>query len=424
MKKMVCVIIASVFMISMILAAGNSENTTASDGKIELRISWWGGDARHEKYRQMLDNYELKNPGIKIVREFSGFDGYFDKLAVQAASNNLPDVVHMHLTKVSDYAERGALLPLDDFVENGTIDLSNFNQAIIDSGKIDGKIYMVTLGNSITGCYYNETELERLGFNAPDMDWTWEECFDYCVAVKKKLNANTWVIYDGSTNDTAFDFYLRQKGKSLYTSDGKLGFEKQDLIDWLEMWQKFRDAGITPPMAITAEEVMDAHGDSLLAKKRVLMRIFPANQLAIYQGYMTDILNIVRVPGSKMGNGEFVEGAYVSIANNTKYPEESAKLINYLVNDEDAVKIFGAEHGALGSSKMNEVLMPYLSDANKIVIEFTQYASQYSSPRNAVPASGAEVTKLLTVAGQSVGFGTPVEKAADEFFSQAEKVLK
>ena len=132
-----------VFLMILSFAFGGGTGEASDDGKIDLRVSWWGGDARHEKYRQMLDHYEELHPEVNIIREFAGFDGYFDKLTVQAASGSMPDVVHMHLTKVADYASRGALLPLDEYVESGIIDLSEFNQAIIDSGKVDGKIYIV-----------------------------------------------------------------------------------------------------------------------------------------------------------------------------------------------------------------------------------------------------------------------------------------
>ena len=104
-------------------------------------------------------------------------------------------------------------------------------------------------------------------------------------------------------------------------------------------------------------------------------------------------------------------------------PEEAAKIINYLLNDETAVSIFGAEHGALGSAKMNEFIKPQLSEANQIVIDFTQYASQFSTPRNNVPAGGSEINSLLNRAAESVGFGTDIETAVNEFFDLAENAL-
>lgn len=428
MKKFMSLVLIYLLAVSFVFGGGQSENTSngADDGTTEVRVSWWGGDTRHEKYRQMLDHYEELNPGIKIIREFSGFDGYFDKLTVQAASGNMPDVVHMHLTKVADYASRGALLPLDEYVESGIIDLSEFNQAIIDSGKVGDTIYMVSLGNSITGMYANETKLAELGFELPENDWTWEECFEYCKAVQAKLPDGSYALQDSSrlNSDTAFDFFLRQRGKCLYSADGQLGFEKQDMIDWFNMWKEFREAGITPPMSLTTSEGDFTHGDSLLAKGRVLFATGPANQLAIYQDYMTDKLVMVRIPGQDTGmNGEFVEGAYISIGANSKHPEEAAKIINYLLNDETAVSIFGAEHGALGSAKMNEFIKPQLSEANQIVIDFTQYASQFSTPRNNVPAGGSEINSLLNRAAESVGFGTDIETAVNEFFDLAENAL-
>jgi len=425
MKRLMVLVCLTVMLASIVFAAGTAEQKVSETSKTEVRVSWWGGDPRHEKYRLMLDEYEKQNPNITVTREFSGWDGYFDKLAVQAASGNLPDVIHMHLTKVSDYAKRGAMLPLDDLVAKKIIDLTDFNQAIIDSGKIDGKIYMITLGNSITGCYYNTTVLKELGMTPPSIDWTWDTMYEYAKQVKEKLNQkNVWVVDDASMVDTAFDYFLRQRGKGLYSPDGKLGFNKQDMIDWFQMWRKFREAGITPPMTVVAEQVSDTHGDSLLAHRGVIMKISPANQLAIYQGYMKDELSFLRVPNSGTGmNGEFVEGAYIGISSNTKNAEEAGKVINFLVNSPEATLIFKAEHGALGSAKMNEFILPQLSEANRKVIEFTQYASQFAVPRVDTPMNGNEVVKLLTIAAQDVGYGTDINRAVDNFFTLASRIL-
>ena len=49
---------------------------------------------------------------------------------------------------------------------------------------------------------------------------------------------------DGSANEPALDNWLRQRGKALYTADGKLGSDADDMIEWFQLWDDFRDAGL------------------------------------------------------------------------------------------------------------------------------------------------------------------------------------
>ena len=64
--------------------AGNSaqkaDTPEQSLEKIELRMSWWGSQERHDKTLAAIELFEKQNPGVTITGEYSGFDGYMDKL--------------------------------------------------------------------------------------------------------------------------------------------------------------------------------------------------------------------------------------------------------------------------------------------------------------------------------------------------------
>ena len=70
-------------------------------------------------------------------------------MATQAAGRNLPDLVQMDYGYIFDYARRRALLPLDEFVGK-QLDLSGFTPQSVDGGRVDGKIYGVSLGLNST----------------------------------------------------------------------------------------------------------------------------------------------------------------------------------------------------------------------------------------------------------------------------------
>ena len=71
-------------------AADKTEAAKGSGETVELRISWWGSDARHEATLQVLDLFMEKYPNIKVSAEYQGFDGYHDKLVTQISSGTEP----------------------------------------------------------------------------------------------------------------------------------------------------------------------------------------------------------------------------------------------------------------------------------------------------------------------------------------------
>ena len=91
-------------------------------------------------YNEICDRFEAENPNIKVMREPMSWSDYWTKMSTQVAGGNAPDMFGMHPQYAADYALRGALLEIQPYVDNGTIDLSKFSDAIIDSGKYKDKL--------------------------------------------------------------------------------------------------------------------------------------------------------------------------------------------------------------------------------------------------------------------------------------------
>ncbi|MCM2675359.1 extracellular solute-binding protein [Alkalicoccobacillus plakortidis] len=95
MKKKWLFLSASVLTASLALAAcsggatdtggGSSDGENGSDEQVKLRMSWWGSQERHDMTFKIIEMYEKENPNVKIEPEFTGWDGYFERMAAQAA---------------------------------------------------------------------------------------------------------------------------------------------------------------------------------------------------------------------------------------------------------------------------------------------------------------------------------------------------
>jgi len=160
---------------------------TQGQGTIELQLTWWGSQTRHDKTIEVIELFEAEHPDIDIIYEFSNFTDYWTLLSTKAASDSLPDVMQHDYAYLAEWALRGQLMPLDDFIADGTIDVSNIAQSIIDSGKIDGQTYGLSLGSNSQAFILDVDAFAAAGLDLPSPDWTWQEFEETVLKLHEEL---------------------------------------------------------------------------------------------------------------------------------------------------------------------------------------------------------------------------------------------
>ena len=105
-------------------ASSGEGSEEAASGSIQLRMTWWGSQTRHDLTTKVIKLFEEKHPGITIKPEYSGWDGYFDKLTTQVAGSNAPDIVQMDYAFLTDFARRGALLDLTPYRAKSSVQMT------------------------------------------------------------------------------------------------------------------------------------------------------------------------------------------------------------------------------------------------------------------------------------------------------------
>lgn len=189
-NKLLAVLLTGAMAMSM-GACGNggasTDNTQkkGSDDQVTIKITWWGGDARHEATQKVLDLYTESHPNVKFEAIPAGWDGYFEKLSTQAASGSMPDIVQMDYLYISTYAKNNSLADLSEYVDSGVIDTSTIDKNIMKTGDSNGKTVGIPLSTTALAVTYNPTVIEQAGAEVPSDDWTWD---DY-ITLNEKLQS-------------------------------------------------------------------------------------------------------------------------------------------------------------------------------------------------------------------------------------------
>lgn len=443
-RKFLLILTSVVLLLSLAACAGGSNNQDASSSPsqsqqpsgsdpaagspdpVELRVAWWGGEGRHALWNQAIDKFQEKYPYITVRREFTDISAFFDKLNTQMAGGAAPDVMTMARKFSNDYIQRGQLMALDDMVASGEIDLSDFSQGVIDSGVLQGSNYMISIGSIVSGTFLNTGIFERAGVELPSFDWTWDEFIDKTKELQAKLPNDMWASADYSMDEYEFRAFFLSRGKDMYTTDGQLGFEKQDMIDWLTIWESLRQAGVLPPPEVQAEYPAEIPEQGMFGLGKVAMLMRPQNQFNANQIVMEDNIDIVRIPtGTDRNLGQDLDGTHISIYAKTEHPKESALLIDYLLNDPDAAQILKLEYGPRGNPSINSIVKPSLTEPETEAVDFFEKVADIAHTPNLPPAGNAEIVSAFKLAGEQVAFKQKtIEQAVNDFFAEADKVLK
>ncbi|WP_042198741.1 ABC transporter substrate-binding protein [Paenibacillus camerounensis] len=442
-KKGIFLALSSVLLIATAACSsggGNSggqstEGTAATAGSdataktIELRMTWWGSQTRHDLTTKMIALFEEKHPNIKIKPEYSGWDGYFDKLSTQVAGSNAPDIIQMDYAFLSDYAKRGTLLDLGPYTEDGTLRTEQHESSMLEAGSIDGKLYAITLGLNAAGVIYNASVLQELGIAEPEESWTWTDFADLSNQIAEKKGEGYYGTPDISGTTNMFEFFVRQNGTGLF-ADKALGPSQEVTMNWFNYWKDLRESGGATTPEITAA-MTNALETRPLSVGQSAFDFAWSNQLLTYinvQKNQSDKLKMQVIPHSENEKqiGEYLKpGQFISGNAKTKHPKEVAMLIDFMVNDPDATAILGSERGVPVNSGIREQLKSNLTESEQLVFDFIDLVSQHSSNIDPpYPQGFSEIDKNFKSASEQIAFGQgSIEQVTEQFISGANQIL-
>jgi multiple sugar transport system substrate-binding protein len=395
-----------------------------TEEKVTLRMSWWGSQSRHDQTQAIIDLYEQENPNVKIEPEFTGFDGYFEKMAAQAAGNNLPDIMQQNFGEyLNQYADKGLLSDLTEFVENGTINLDGVSDTIMESGTQEGKLLGIPTGTNALAAIYDKEMIEKAGAELPNESWTWEDYKATATKVHSELGTYGTRLLEPKN---IFEYYLREKGFKLFNEDGSgLGYDDdQLLVDYLKMNKDLVDAGVSPGYDVIQQ--IKGVEDELIAHGKAPFDFRWSNQVGALTTAAGRQLELTLLPGEGNAQGMYLKPAMLwSIPESSEHKEEAAKFINFFINNIKVYEIGGSDRGVPLKQEIRDAMAPNLSEVDKKIFDYIALVTEKSSPIDSnYPPTSAEVLQALADVDELVIYGelTP-EEGAKQFRQQAEEIL-
>jgi multiple sugar transport system substrate-binding protein len=208
-------------------SAGTKPDTNAGKGQGPVKdptspvtvtfSSWVGSDPTMKK---MAADFHKEHPNITIKFENVSADNASQKLTTQIAGGNPPDVAYVDASSTSDFASRGALVNLDNYISRSSIvKPDDYVDAFKTFVTYDGHMWGLPIDGESTGLFYRTDRFKEAGIDGPPTTW------DEFQADAEKLTdaANKKYGYEVFAPEAAYYWYpwLYQAGGDLLSDDGK-----------------------------------------------------------------------------------------------------------------------------------------------------------------------------------------------------------
>jgi multiple sugar transport system substrate-binding protein len=424
MLKRRAVVSAGLAAMSLAVVGGGPAFAQAA----RLRLLWWGSQERADRTNKAIAAYKKAKPDLDIAGEFAGWSDYWPRLATQVAGRNAPDLIQMDYRYIFEYARRGALAPLDEYVGK-VLKIEDFGTPNIDSGRVDGKLYGINLGVNSSSVFFDAAAWEKAGVKAPSAGQSWEEFAKNAAEFgKNKPKPGYYATADASGVEPSFENWLRQQNKALFSEDGGLGYDAKDAGDWFAMWADMRKAGACVPADIQALDQLNIESNALTTGKAATA-FAHSNQFVGYQAVNKAKLSITSYPkvSKDSPSGHYLKPSMLmSVAKGSAGVEAAAEFINFLVAVPEGVNILGVERGVPASESMRNQLSPKLNDVSKAMVDYIAEVTPGVGPLPPSPPPGAgEFAFVLKRTSEEVAFGrmTP-EEGGKRLVTEAETVIK
>ena len=365
-------VLTSAMVVSMLAGCSSKKaSSTAASAKSSdngkgyedctITFSWWGGDKRHEATQEAIKAFEEKYPGIKVEPTFGAWTDWEKARALEFKNGTAADLVQINFSWIPDYDAQGQTF-VDLNTLKDTIDLSQFDEKTLDMCK-DSKGGLAGIPVSMTGrtFFWNETTFEKAGIDTPK---TLDDLMNAGKVFKEKLGDDYYPLSLGEYDRALFmSFYLQAKsGEPIISEDGKLNVSEEDLADGIKFIQSLEENHVIPTLKTLAGDGNVALNENPNFINGKYAGVFEWDSTpGKYTSNLAEGQKLV-VGQELEGLGDKASGVSTKVSQlfattqTSQHPKEAAMLLNFLLNEDEGIKILKTERGIPASKHAYDLL--------------------------------------------------------------------
>jgi len=359
--------IASLFAVLLLTAS-------TALAQVELRMTWYDDGSESEVMGAIIERFEAENPDIIVTVDVVPYaSGIVESLPLQLASGQGPDLARVtDLGGLSEY-----FLDLRPYLDDAAYWDANFGPFLdwmrpAGSDAIPGFMTQLT----VTGPYVNATLFEQAGIDVPMGETSWEEWAEITRQVAEATGTPFAMAMDRTGHRLAGPAI--SQGAQYFDADGNPaiddeGFRRmaQLMVDW------HADGTMIPDVWIGSGGSYVA-GNEEFVNAQVVLYMSGSWQIGQFSNLIGDAFDWQAVPNpcGPGGCSGMPGGAAVVGMADTDHPEEVARLMEFLAQEENLAEFYGKTLFIPGHLGLAESGVDFDTDLQAASDALTMFASQ------------------------------------------------
>ena len=385
-------------------AAPSEAHEINTTDPIELTISWWGGDSRHEAYQNAIKEFQAEHTNITIEPTFAAWSGWEEKMAAAFIAGNAQDVCQVNWNWLYNYSADGS-----KFVDLNTVskflDLTQWDDAAMDACYVANSQQCVPV--SMTGriFYWNMTTFNKAGIT--EVPATEDDLFAAGKAFQEKLGDDYYPLHLGAYDRMILMvFYLESKyGKDWADPvTSTLNYTEDEIAEGIDFIKSLVDGHVM----MNLKTYYSANSDTATHQSNEwitgkIAGIFEWDSAATkYSSALDDDNKDGFTVGEEIKFGDYNGGFSkvsmgLAITKTCEHVAEAATLIQFLLNEEKGASIMGSECGipaskaGLAAAQAAGAVKELVAEANGKVMAFVSNQLDPLFESNDLKATGTGV---------------------------------
>ncbi len=336
-----------------------SESRTP-DGRTLISV-WhpWGG-AMTPRIEKVMAAYEKLNPDIKLRVLFTPNDlSNNQKFFTSVAAGRPPDVIFVDGPQVAEWAERGALQPLDPYVAQSGILPTDYFDPCWRQNSYRGKTWAMTFCADPNFAFvWNKADFRSVGLDPDRPPTTIADLDQACERLTKLEGGNIkrigfipWAQYGGTNSLFTWGWAF---GGSFYDDSAHRITANHPRVvkalEWMVSYAKRYDV-----TRITS--LQQGFGTAQLDPfyiGQMSMRCLHISGIEDIKRYAPDLdygMTFIPAPPDGEQHSSWVGGWCMALPSGSKHPDEGWKLIRWLCADDAGTSLIGSEMGLMPGAR-------------------------------------------------------------------------
>lgn len=421
MKKLMALILTTLLLLTM---------GSALAEPVELSFVMWD-EAQKPTIQENVDAFnEMHQDSIHVTIELVPWSDYWIKLDASLGTSQAADVMWMN-AYVTKYQPYDLLLPLNEFIDAESFDLTQYPEGNLNAFKIGENYYCLPKGMDTVFVALNTEIFDRYGVEVPTAPWTWDDMREIASQLRDAISETGGseypIVMELDAQPSWQNFMTQNGGYRISTDARTVGVGLPESIDAV---QQMVDLMANGQMA-SYEVLSETKGTDLFISGKAAIVFIGSWKASVLENSslgQEGYISLIEMPSMNDNNTCVLGGLGYAISATTEHPAEAWEFVKYITGFE-AMK-HEAENGIdipcqVEAQAYYSSGFQYLKNANVITdVSATGWPSpnngnfEYATPINdavALALSGMAPVEETLLAAQE-----EAQAILDEYFAEME----